>query len=104
MNPLLGYFRSAETALDEALATLVEPSTGGAVDPVDWALARDAFVTEARRALRHVAEREVSIFCAVCRRRNHFTDRTERPTATSGSAGPSNLASPLGNSPAHRVP
>ncbi len=95
MNPLLCYFRSAETALDEALATLFAPSAGDAGVPAEWALARDAFATEARRALRQVAEREISTFCAVCRQRNRSPSRAERPTATAGNTGPSTLAAPL---------
>lgn len=94
-NPLLGYFRSAETALDEALATLVAPKAGDPASAAEWSLSRDAFATEARRALRQVADREISSFCAVCRQRNRYAPRAECPAADVAGVGPSPLAAPL---------
>jgi hypothetical protein len=94
-NPLLGYFRSAETALDEALAQLTAPHAGDDIHPAEWGLARDAFTAEARRALRQVADREVSTFCAVCRQRNRFVARTADPPTKGGKAGSSPLTSPV---------
>ena len=94
-NPLLGYFRAAETALDEALARLAAPNDGDDLHSVEWALARDTFATEARRALRHVADREVSTFCAVCRQRTRLVTRTTGPPTNGGNAGSTTLASPL---------
>ena len=75
-NPLLGYFRAAETALDEALARLAAPNDDDDIHSVEWTLAHDAFTAEARRALRQVADREVSTFCAVCRQRTRPVTRT----------------------------
>lgn len=94
-NPLLGYFRSAETALDEAIARLAAPNAGDDTHPVEWTLARDAFAVEARRALRQVAEREISTFCAVCRQRHRFGPRITYASATGGNAGPSTPAAPF---------
>lgn len=96
-NPLLGYFRSAATALDEALATLVVPGASDPGSAAEWSLARETFATEARRALRQVADQEIATFCAVCRRRNRHAPRAEGPAATTGTASPSPLAAPLFN-------
>ncbi len=95
MNPLLGYFRSAEAAMNEALTALAPPSGCDASSFAEWALARDAFATEALRALRQEAEREISTFCAVCRQRNRFAPSEACPATTAGSVGASPLAAPL---------
>ncbi len=95
MNPLLGYFRSAEAAMNEALTALAAPGGSDASSLAEWSLARDAFATEALRALRQVAEREISTFCAVCRQRNRFVPREACPATTAGSVSASPLAAPL---------
>lgn len=65
MNPLLIYFRTAEAALDRVLEELPLP-----VDEGEAAIfTREAFVADARRALRHVSAREIATFCAVCQHR-----------------------------------
>ncbi|MFO1448142.1 MAG: hypothetical protein U1F61_08305 [Opitutaceae bacterium] len=65
MNPLLRYFSTAETALDEALTILPIPTGEGEAA----IFAREAFVADAKRALKVVAGREIATFCAVCQQR-----------------------------------
>ncbi len=70
LNPLLRYFTTAEQALDEALEVLPIPSGEGEAA----IFSREAFVADARRALKGVAGREIATFCAVCQqRRFHHT-------------------------------
>jgi hypothetical protein len=70
MNPLLRYFTTAEQALDEALCVLPVPEGEGEAA----IFSREAFVADARRALKGVADREIATFCAVCQqRRFHHT-------------------------------
>ncbi len=81
--------------MNEALTALAAPGGSDASSLAEWGLARDAFATEALRALRQVAEREISTFCAVCRQRNRFVPREACPATTAGSVSASPLAAPL---------
>lgn len=62
-NPLLVYFAAGEQALQESLV-LAQADRPGLN-----ALQRDAELSELNLALRHIARREISSFCALCQLR-----------------------------------
>lgn len=62
-NPLLVYFAAGEQALQESLV-LAQADRPGLN-----ALQRDAELQELNLALRHIARREISSFCALCQLR-----------------------------------
>jgi hypothetical protein len=59
-NPLIEYFLAGERALLEALVLAQAGAPPG--DPVAHGMA----ATEVHLAVRHIAEREVTLFCSVC--------------------------------------
>lgn len=59
-NPLIAYFAAGEQALLEGL--VMAQVEGCTLDPVQ----RDLAVADLLRALRTIAHREISAFCAVC--------------------------------------
>lgn len=77
-NPLLVYFAAGEQALQESLV-LAQADRPGLN-----ALQRDAELHELNLALRHIARREISSFCALCQLRGRECPGESVLVATAG--------------------
>ncbi len=75
-NPLIEYFLAGERALLEALVL------AQAEVPADSPASHHSTATEVHLVVRHIAEREVRLFCSICQMKNDASRHSATPALT----------------------